>query len=138
MSHDTSPRSISLEPTARPSRTALLAAARRAQRLCLLPVVAGALLLAAPAMADRPQGWEPAEEVSFMDLHMLIVVWPLVLFAIITLLFYVPVLIRGGKFTSQASAAVEDQWLGGPRTERGELAEPSPETKQTGGASGSW
>ena len=64
---------------------------------------------------------------------------PLLLFVLITIAVYLPSLVRGESIAPGAPA-VEDQWLGGPRTSAGELTAPAtPEdADDSGGASGRW
>ena len=61
---------------------------------------------------------------------------PLLLFLGIALAVYVPSLVRGESIAPGAPA-VENQWLGGPRT-TAELSGPDADADDTGGASGRW
>lgn len=110
---------------------------RSSLRLIVPVVVAGSVLLAAPALADVPEGWSDPDPVSAMDFLIVLIALPLGAVALVALLFYAPILARGEKLSSR-SAPVEDQWLGGPRGGRAELEESKAPSKETGGASGSW
>ena len=61
---------------------------------------------------------------------------PLLLFLGIALAVYVPSLVRGESIAPGAPA-VENQWLGGPRS-TAELTGPDADADDTGGASGRW
>jgi hypothetical protein len=62
---------------------------------------------------------------------------PLLLFALIMLAVYVPALVRGESIAPGAPA-VENQWLGGPRTATAELGAGDEQDPGSGGASGRW
>ena len=114
--------------------------ARRALR-ALTPVLALAALAlspASPAHADVPVGWSDPAPVSAMDLILVLLVFPLVVVAVISLVYLVPGFVRGEGFTGRDEHA-DDQWFGGRRSthELGSSAE-GDERAITGGASGTW
>lgn len=89
---------------------------------------------------DVPVGWSDPEDVDTLQALLLLGGVPLLLFVGITLAVYVPALVRGESIAPGAPA-VENQWLGGPRTSAGELTGPNAgETPDpdSGGASGRW
>ncbi len=90
---------------------------------------------------DVPVGWSQfPEDVDMVQAVLLLAGVPLLLFLGITLAVYVPALVRGEPIAPGAPA-VENQWLGGPRTSAGELASPvatDARDPDSGGASGRW
>ncbi|WP_110239087.1 hypothetical protein [Nocardioides gilvus] len=109
---------------------------RSSLRLFVPLGILGSVLLAAPALAERPEAWETPESVGFLDFFLLVLVFPLVATAVITLLTILPALVKGEKLSPNA-APIEDQWLGGPKGGKAEL-EGSDAAKNAGGASGQW
>ncbi|CUR56417.1 conserved exported hypothetical protein [metagenome] len=109
----------------------------RALVLTSAPVLA---LLATPARADVPEGWDGQTEHRSLDfLHALGVYLgaPLLLFVLIALAVYLPALIRGERLLPDHSGG-EAQWIGGPRQGVAELPAADGEDSRAGGASGSW
>jgi hypothetical protein len=109
----------------------------RALVLTSAPVLA---LLATPAWADVPEGWDGQTEHRSPDfLHALGVYLgaPLLLFALIALAVYLPAMIRGERLLPDHSGG-EAQWIGGPRQGVAELPAADDEDSRAGGASGSW
>lgn len=96
-----------------------------------------ALLTAAPAAAEVPNGWSDPDPVDPLHVLLVGVGAPLLLAVIITVLVYGPALARGERVAPHAPE-VENQWLGGPRKSAGELAGPDGDDSQAGGASGRW
>jgi hypothetical protein len=92
---------------------------------------------------DVPVGWNPdPEDVDMVQAVLLLGGVPLLLFVGITLAVYVPSLVRGEPI-APGTPAVENQWLGGPRTAAGELPGPAADAADqpdpdSGGASGRW
>lgn len=113
-------------PVRRASRAASAAAA--VGMLVTLPLLAG------PAGAV-PERWSDPEEVDTLYALGVLVGIPLALFVLIAFLVYVPSLVRGGR---QLSTGVDDEWFGGPRKTKDELADPDGEGSKAGGASASW
>jgi hypothetical protein len=99
--------------------------------------VAAPVLAAAPAHADVPEGWSDPEPVSVLEALLILGGIPLALFVGITIAVYVPSLVRGERL-SPGSSAVESQWFGGPSKDARELESSSPDSSDTGGASGRW
>ena len=85
---------------------------------------------------DVPIGWSDPDDVDLVHAFLLLGGVPLLLFLGITLAVYVPSLVRGESI-SPGAPAVENQWLGGPRT-TAELSGPDARADDTGGASGRW
>jgi hypothetical protein len=91
---------------------------------------------------DVPVGWSDPEDVDMVQTVLLLGGVPLLLFVGITLAVYVPSLVRGER-VAPGAPAVENQWLGGPRTTAGELTGSGTEASErqdpdSGGASGRW
>lgn len=109
-------------------------------RRCAVLLVATAtpVLLAAPAMAEIPEGWSDPPEVGLLQLLVVILGIPLVLVLLISLAVLMPALARGEKLLP--STETPDRWFGGPRESAGELESPESgrEAGPTGGASGRW
>ena len=108
--------------------------ARRAA--VVLAATATVLAVAGPASAEVPEGWSNPEPVSV--LHALLVLGgiPLLLLVVISLLVYLPALMRGERVAPGGTR--ENQWFGGPRQGTSELAAPDTEESKAGGASGRW
>ena len=62
---------------------------------------------------------------------------PLLLFLAIAVAVYIPSLVRGERI-APGTPAVENQWLGGPRSGTAELQGPDSADADAGGASGRW
>jgi hypothetical protein len=86
---------------------------------------------------DVPLGWSDPPDVNMVEALLLLGGVPLLLFLLIAMAVYVPSLVRGEPITPGAPA-VENQWLGGPRTGTAQLMAPESDTTETGGASGRW
>ena len=97
--------------------------------------VATALMVAAPAEAEVPEGWSDPDPVSGMHALLVLGGMPLLLFVLIVLAVYVPAMVRGEKLTP-GPAEPSTTWFGGPRQGSRELAEPDDETSAAGGARG--
>jgi hypothetical protein len=102
----------------------------------VLAATATVLAMAGPASAEVPEGWSNPERVSV--LHALLVLGgiPLLLMLVISLLVYLPALVRGERVAPGETR--ENQWFGGPRKGTSELAAPDTEQSKAGGASGRW
>lgn len=86
---------------------------------------------------DVPLGWDEPGDVDMVHALLLLGGVPLLLFVGITIAVYVPSLVRGESLAPGAPA-VENQWIGGPRT-TAELSGPDgDEADDSGGASGRW
>ena len=86
---------------------------------------------------DVPLGWDKPGDVDMVHALLLLGGVPLLLFIGITVAVYVPSMVRGESLAPGAPA-VENQWIGGPRS-TAELSGPdSDEADDTGGASGRW
>lgn len=106
-------------------------------RRCTVLLLATALpvLVAGPARAEIPEGWSDPDEVSLLQMLVVVAGIPLVLFVLIVLAVLLPALSRGEKLLS--STETPDEWFGGPRGAAGEL-ESGSDSGATGGASGRW
>lgn len=116
---------------------------RRLARGAVLAAVAASTALAAPASAAPPEQWEPAPEVSGMDMLLVLVLIPLGLFVVISLLAAIPSMIRGeGGYHPGLAWRHEPEWFGGPRDGLEKADKSDPEAVESasgrGGASGHW
>jgi hypothetical protein len=124
----------------RPSSSPRSTHVRRTGRVSALAAGAVLVLLSAPAHADVPEGWGgQTQPFELEPLHVLALYLgiPLLLFVLIALAVYVPVMVRGEKLLPDYSAG-EPQWIGGPRQGVAELPAPDGEDSRAGGASGRW
>lgn len=102
----------------------------------LTAAVATALMVAAPAGAEVPEGWSDPDPVSGMHALLVLGGVPLLLFALIALAVYLPAMVRGER-VAPGAATPGDQWFGGPRAGTHALKSGS-DHEGTGGASGRW
>jgi hypothetical protein len=102
----------------------------------VLAAAAAVLATAGPASAEVPEGWSDPEEVSVLHAVLVLGGIPLLLFVVISLLVYIPSMVRGER--GGPGTARENQWFGGPRQGTTELAAPDTEESKAGGASGRW
>lgn len=108
-------------------------------------VVAPALLLplaaAAPAAAAPPSTWSDPEPVGALAYLMLLLVIPAGLAVLITVLVYVPAMVRGDGYTPGRAWRSESEWFGGPAEglEAADKVEIHPELEaERGGSSARW
>lgn len=81
-----------------------------------------------------PEGWSDPDNVDPLYALGLLAGIPLLLFAVITLLVYLPSLAREA---TQPQPGAGNEWFGGKRS-TAELAGPDQDDSQAGGASGRW
>ncbi|MEO9326174.1 hypothetical protein ABFT23_21980 [Nocardioides sp. C4-1] len=120
--------------------TGTLAAGRRVLTVvgATAAVLAGSTLLARPASAAVPQGWPATDQVSAGFILGVMIGGPVLLFAVIALLVYLPGMIRGERVGPGANTP-EDQWLGGRRSAGEiELGTADGDAPAEGGASARW
>ncbi|MXG88244.1 hypothetical protein [Nocardioides flavescens] len=105
-----------------------------------------ALADAVPALIpmDVPVGWSDPDQVSIVHALLVLGGIPVLLFILIGLAIYAPALARGERIAPGAQP-MQNQWLGGPRGDAGQLSAGSSTStasadaeSQTGGASGRW
>jgi hypothetical protein len=114
---------------------------RRSLRALALTPAALLPLVAAPALAVPPEAWPDADPVGAWDFLLVLLIIPAGLVVLIWILSYVPVMVRGEKYTPGRSWRNENEWFGGPqdgleaadRTAAVESAE-----AERGGASARW
>lgn len=115
---------------------------RRALRALVLTPAAVLPLLSAPAFAAPPETWTDPEQVGGLDFLLLLVLIPMGLALLITLLTYVPSMVRGQKYTPGRAWRSESEWFGGPKDglEAADKVDLHAEGAQTdrGGASARW
>ncbi len=115
---------------------------RAAWALAITPAVLAGTA-AGPALASAPDQWGSSPKVPALGALLVYLLIPLGLFVIITLLVYVPSLIRGQKFQPGLAWRNEPEWFGGPAggVEAADRAErPADESTpdERGGASARW
>ena len=123
-------------------------AARRAGRQGLRAgAVATGLVLGswvATALAAPPEGWDNATNDSPLTTLLKLLGIPLAVIAVITLLTYLPLIMRGGRSSTDSSGwfAEHSEWFGGPRTTPEALESHAVATEgevaTRGGASARW
>jgi hypothetical protein len=79
-----------------------------------VPLGLALALVAAPAVAAPPTTWEP-DDTSGLRLLTVIVLIPLAAIAVITLLTYLPSLVRGRSNEPAVAFQRRSEWFGGPR-----------------------
>ena len=97
--------------------------------------------LTSTAFADAPDQWENNPAVSTPHVLLVLVVIPVALFALITLLVYLPSMSRGESYQPGQVWRGEPTWFGGPRAgiDAVEATPPAVESRsQRGGTSGHW
>ena len=100
-------------------------------------MITPASAVAAVIPMDVPVGWDEPKDVNMVHALLVLGGIPLLLFIAITVAVYVPSLVRGERI-APGQPAVENQWLGGPRTGTAELQGRHSEDTGAGGASGRW
>lgn len=96
-----------------------------------------AVLAAAPAAAEVPEGWSNPEPVDPLYVILVAAGLPILMVLVLVAFVYGPPLARGERIAPGAPE-VENQWIGGPRKAAGELAGPDGDDSEAGGASGRW
>jgi hypothetical protein len=71
-------------------------------------------MLAAPAFADRPAGWDQAPHVSAIKYLLVLLIIPGGIALLISLLVMLPSLVRGDSYHPGETWAGGDEWFGGP------------------------
>lgn len=104
-----------------------------------LLALTGATLVvgAGPASADTPEGWPDEPSIDVVEMLLLFVGVPLLVFVVVAALILAPALARGESI-SPGQKEPEPEWLGGPRKSAGELAAPDSAGSKAGGAGGGW
>ena len=105
--------------------------------LVVLGTAAAFTAAAVPAYADVPEGWAEPDDIDMVQALLVLAGIPLLLFVAITVLTYLPALIRGER-VAPGAPVVENQWLGGPRKGTAELSAPDSSESDAGGASARW
>lgn len=111
---------------------------RRAFRASVVAAVLAVGWLAAPAQASPPVTWEEPDNGSTLHQLLILVGIPLAAVLLITLLVYLPSMIRGQQTQPAVAFQERSEWFGGPR--EGAVAADSaaaPE-EDKGGAGARW
>ena len=96
---------------------------------------------AASAVAAPPEGWENSTNDSMLVSLIKLVGIPLLVIAVVTLLTYLPSMVRGGRGTSDPAMyfAEHSEWFGGPRETAAAIEAPAASGQHSlGGASARW
>ena len=114
--------------------------ARRSLRALVLTPAVLLPLVSAPALAAPPQTWPDPEPVSALDYLLVLLIIPLGLVLLITLLAYLPAMVKGEKYTPGRSWRNENEWFGGPKDglEAADKVEAPATEPDRGGASARW
>ena len=120
---------------------------RRAAALLLLVPALLVTSLTGTASAEAPVQWEDSGPYSPLYVITILVVIPAALFALITLLVYLPSMMhKGESYQPGQPWRNESEWFGGPRggvgavdrTEQPLAVSGTDRSKERGGASGQW
>ncbi len=98
-------------------------------------------LVSAPALAAPPTTWPEPDPTSALDYLLLLLIIPAGLALVITVLTYVPVMVKGEKYTPGRAWRNENEWFGGPKDglEATDKAAPAEDAgADRGGASARW
>lgn len=114
---------------------------RAAWAVALTPAVL-LVTTATPALATAPDSWQKEGSISGLYVLAVFVGIPLGLFVLITLLVYLPSMIKGERYQPGLAWRNEPEWFGGPSggVEASDKAEPEQieGAKDRGGASANW
>ncbi len=111
---------------------------RRASRALVVTFGLGIGLLAAPAHADPPSTWDNADNGSMLDNLLYLVGVPVLVIAIVTVLVYLPSMVRGQSSEPALAFQENPEWFGGPRKGVGATDDAVTEDGSKGGASARW
>lgn len=113
---------------------------RRSLRTLVLAPAVVLPLVSAPAFAAPPEAWPKAEPVSGLAFLLVLLLIPLGLALLVTVLAYVPVLVRGQNYTPGQAWRSENEWFGGPKDglEAADQTDPNAAEGERGGASARW
>jgi hypothetical protein len=112
----------------------------------VLTIAAATLLLgvmAGPAAADTPEGWEKAPDVSPLGFLLVLAIIPLGAAAVISLLALLPTIIGDKGYEPGQSWRGDTEWFGGPTKGVAAADDVTPQqieqsSQGTGGTSGRW
>ena len=120
-------------------------ALRRAARALALTPALAVTVATGTAFASAPDTWENTPSVSPLHALLIIAIIPIGLFVLITVLVYVPSMVRGERYQPGQAWRSEPEWFGGPtqrprRRRRGRPARGRPGRlrEHLGGTSGRW
>jgi peptidoglycan biosynthesis protein MviN/MurJ (putative lipid II flippase) len=113
-----------------------------ARRVFRIAVIAGGAVLgslAGPAFASPPTTWRNPKSEGFLHYALVLGAIPLAVIVTITLLVYLPSMVKGRSSDRDDAFQDHPEWFGGPRrgVEATEESAPSDRSKQ-GGASARW
>ena len=107
--------------------------ARRAA--LLVGVTLASTLSAAPAWGAPPETWEDTSNPGLAQVLLTLGGAIVLIIAVITLLTYLPSMIKGASGENALTFSEKSEWFGGPRTGVDQKAE---EPQGTGGSSARW
>lgn len=112
---------------------------RRAGRACVVGLGVALSMLATPAVASPPDTWDNSNNGPLLDDLLFLVGVPLAIIAAVTLLTYLPSLIRRQSDGQDLSFQDRTEWFGGPRKGVEATADvDAQDSSSKGGASASW
>jgi hypothetical protein len=114
-------------------------AARCARRGLAVVLGLGLALVATPAVAAPPDTWDNSNNGPLLDDLLFLVGVPLAVIVAVTLLTYLPSLIRGQSAGHDLTFQDRTEWFGGPRKGVDATSDVAPgESSSKGGASAQW
>lgn len=113
---------------------------RAAVRALVLAPALALPLAAAPAVAAPPTTWSDPEPVGALAYLLVLLVIPAGLAVLITVLTYVPAMVKGEKYTPGRAWRNESEWFGGPKDglEAADRADIRELEGERGGSSARW
>jgi len=112
-------------------------APRRAVRASVVALGLALTVVATPALAAPPDTWDNSDNGPLLNELLFLIGVPLAVIAVVTLLTYLPSLIRGQSSQSGATFQDNPEWFGGPRAGVDATA-PGDEATSKGGAGAQW
>ena len=114
------------------------ALSRRASRVVAVALGVALGSLAAPALAAPPEGWPTPDDRSLMNDLLFLLGVPVLVFVLLTLLVYLPSMIRRQSSEPALAFRERPEWFGGPRKGVGSTVASEDEQAGKGGASARW
>jgi len=110
---------------------------RRTARAAAVTVGLVAGSLAAPALAAPPESWNEVEGESLLDTLLFLVGVPVLVFLVLTLLVYLPSMVRRQSSEPALAFRERPEWFGGPRKGL-DATKDTTDHADKGGASARW
>jgi hypothetical protein len=114
-------------------------ATRRARRGLAVLLGVALTLVATPAMASPPDTWDNSNNGPLLDDLLFLLGVPLAVVVVVTLLTYLPSMIRSQSAGHELTFQDRTEWFGGPRQGVEATSDVAPEDSSSkGGASARW